>query len=289
MNASIPDWVPSTVATIAQVLPDVPIRQRLLTDHKMKGVWKQLGGRKTLLEKFCETHSEQDVKRIGRRLGQRLGRFSELSEDLIVRAVNGEADARMAYAEALIEEQVEFYVIGLDILEKYGFDQFPVSINDRACAALFVHVVQKVISLTAPANLRQNVWTREDAKKWAEKEWDVAAALSEGVANDPMFDAEFRRLAAAIFGHFKEGSRLLKTKGNVVDLGQNDAPYILPSRSSGSRGDDRTRAAARVIAIRMKELFGQRMSGTVRAITNVALEESVSIDNVKDWCKDLPE
>ena len=171
----------------------------------------------------------------------------------------------------------------IDSLDTWGIRERHFSIDERACALLFAHVVSE---LSSP----RSMWTRRNAKEWATK-WNEAALLCRWISQDPMFqaDKEFARAARIVAVGLEKHAGLLKEQGRVVDLGQNDAPYII-GRRSRARGSDKNRGSVRAIATITQALFGSFLYDTVAKIATVALQpkSDISERSVRNWCSDLP-
>ena len=219
----VPDWVPSAVREMAAVLPvGHAIAERLLTDARMKKVWRYLRRR--------------DVSPV--------------------------LDHLNSY------ERLSHWEIDGDF-----------SAQDQGCAALFAFAVIEFSG-------SRNIWTRTQAAKWAE-EFDSASQLCAWIKDDPMFEPEVRQAASVMAAALPKHGQLLKEQGRPVDLGQNDAPYIL-SRSSGERGDDEVRAKVRVLATATRRIYGSPLYRTVATIATVALpDHGIGEESVRNWCADL--
>lgn len=168
-------------------------------------------------------------------------------------------------------------------LDTWGIPEAGVSLEDRCCAALFAYAAQE---LSSP----REVWTRHDATRFAKK-WDEAASLCRWISHDPMFaaDREFANAAKVSAIGMEKHAELLKKEGRVVNLGQDDTPYIIGERGSGSRGDDKIRGRVRAIAIATHKLYGLFLYDIVAKLVTVAMQPQFEVTehSVRNWCSDL--
>jgi hypothetical protein len=100
-------------------------------------------------------------------------------------------------------------------------------------------------------------------------------------------DKELAKAAAIIAVGFEKIARRLREQGRIVDLGQNDTPYIVGKRGSGRRGDNMNRGRVRAIASMTHKLFGSYLYDVVAKIATVALQSNISERSVRNWCTDL--
>jgi hypothetical protein len=71
---------------------------------------------------------------------------------------------------------------------------------------------------------------------------------------------------------------------NLAAWAKRRGPYVLERES---KNDDDVRGRARALAVETKKIFGQFRYHTVAVTTNVALDQSITGEMVRDWCADL--
>jgi hypothetical protein len=203
----------------------------------------------------------------------------KLKEDVTLRLLTDPRMRRVwqTIKERKIDPSVFDRVDSLQSLEKWGIEEYNVSLQDRASAAFFALVVIELVVEKPPL-------TKKRVADFVGL-WSNGAKLCRVAMDEPgrgSVDPELRKALSVVAKYFDEQARF------VEEVNANN-PYVL-RRSSGERNDDSVRAIVRALARRTHEIFGEYLCGTLTTVANVALQPKTDIkkESVVDWCAGLP-
>lgn len=168
-------------------------------------------------------------------------------------------------------------------LSSFGIPTRKISLEEQACAALFVGAVIEL-------SFNRTVLTRPQIKRWS-AQWRATADVCRLIMDNepgPRADLQLMKAFAIVENYLKDGAQ---------EMEQRNGPYVLPG-SSGKKPDDdklrggrrdKLRGRVRALAREMHKIYGSFRYETVVEIANIALlpEPEIDKEDVRDWCASL--
>ncbi len=161
-----------------------------------------------------------------------------------------------------------------EMLESWGIDDQPFSLQDKAFAAIFVRLLLRFCD-------RPVVATQAFADDCAKPYFDAAELcryeLQHGLfPHGALEPSELERALEIVAKH-------LEDEGNVRKGNAGNKLHIV-DRSAKRRGDDSFRVGCRIIGGATRALFGRPLYGTVATIGNVVFDtQKITEKSVQNW------